>query len=125
MIKQASQSAIDSKVTLGQTGTEDLSFLPDSAADFVIAGQAVRWVNHARTWPEPSRVVKPGGSLAFWGYKDNVLIGQGLANDILDNFCYKIGEVAPGVEGVNSYWERPDRDIVRKLLRPVTPPEAQ
>lgn len=124
MIKQASRSTNDPKITFRQGGTEDLSFLPDKSVDLVVSGQAAHWFDYSKAWPELSRVVKPGGSLAFWGYKDNILLGRPEASRLLDRFCYAPGEVEKGIQGMSSYWE-PGRQIVRGLLKDVTPPESQ
>lgn len=124
MVKQASDSVNDTKITFRQGNAEDLSFLPDKSVDMVVAGQAAHWFDYAKVWPELSRVVKPGGSLALWGYKDNLLIGHPRANRIFDKFCYADGEVEPGVEGMSHYWE-PGRKIVRNLLRQVTVPAGE
>ena len=49
---------------------ENLSFLENESVDLVVAGQAAHWFDYPRLWPEMKRVVKKGGTLAFWGYKD-------------------------------------------------------
>ncbi|KAK8932231.1 hypothetical protein H634G_04712 [Metarhizium anisopliae BRIP 53293] len=122
MVRQAASMTKDEKVTFYQGGAEDLSFLPDKSIDMVVAGQSAHWFDYNKAWPELSRVVKPGGSLAFWGYKDNVLIGHERANQVFDKYCYADGDVEPGVEGMNAYWEQPGRNKVRNLLREVEPP---
>ncbi|KAF4982418.1 hypothetical protein FZEAL_1936 [Fusarium zealandicum] len=125
MIKQATQSTTDSKISFRQGNSEELSFLSDNSVDLVVSGQAAHWFDYAKTWPELSRVVKSGGSLAFWGYKDNIIIGHAQTNKIFDQFCYGQGDVvSPGLEGMNQYWERPGRDILRDLLRAVDPPAS-
>jgi trans-aconitate 3-methyltransferase len=45
---------------------EDLSFLKDNTVDMVTAGQAAHWFNHEKALPEIARVLKPGGTLAFF-----------------------------------------------------------
>lgn len=126
MIRLAMQThAEHTKISFRQGYAEDLSFLPAHSVDMAAAGQAAHWFNYPQVWPELSRVVKPGGSLAFWGYKDNILIGHRRANEIFEKFCYGEGEVLPGVEGMNQYWERPGRDILRDLLADVKPPESE
>ncbi|ODA77982.1 hypothetical protein RJ55_06585 [Drechmeria coniospora] len=125
MIEQASSTTHEANVTFRQGGSEDLSFLPDKAVDMVVSGQAAHWFDYAKAWPELARVVKPGGSLAFWGYKDNILVGHARANRIFDQFCYGDGDVAAGVESLNRYWEQPGRDKVRNLLRDVEPPAKE
>jgi len=38
------------------------------SVDLVVAAQAIHWFEHADFWEEVSRVLKPNGMLAFWGY---------------------------------------------------------
>ena len=91
----------------------------------VVSGQAAHWFDYTKAWPELGRVIKRGGTLAFWGYKDNVLIGHERANRVFDKFCYAEGDVEPGMEGMARYWEQPGRNKVRNLLREVEPPASQ
>lgn len=122
MIRQAAQSTPSgSNITFRQSWSEDLSFLDDGSVDLVVAAQAAHWFDYSRVWPELARVVRPGGSLAFWGYKDNILVGRPAASAILDAFCYGEDDVAPGLESLARHWE-PGRQIVRGLLRDVKPP---
>ncbi|KAG6004052.1 hypothetical protein E4U21_001448 [Claviceps maximensis] len=123
MIEQAASSTQDAKITFCQASAQDLSFLADEAVDMIVAGQSAHWFDYDRAWPELCRVLKPGGSLAFWGYKDCVLVGHEEANRIFDKFCYADGEVEPGFQGMGAYWEQPGRNILRNLLREVQPPE--
>ncbi|KFA77865.1 hypothetical protein S40288_02527 [Stachybotrys chartarum IBT 40288] len=125
MIKQASSMTNDEKISFRQAAAEDLSFLPDASVDLVVAGQSAHWFDYTKVWPELSRVVRAGGGLAFWGYRDNILIGHNRANKIFERFCYGDGEVALGVEGMNQYWERPGRDKLRNLLRDVEVPAKE
>lgn len=125
MIAQAKAMTTDSRIDFRQAKAEDLSALADGSADLVVSGQAAHWFDYSKAWPEIARVVKPGGSMAFWGYKDNVLLGHPKANIIFDKFCYGEDEVAPGIESMGPYWEQPGRNKLRKLLTEVVPPEGQ
>jgi trans-aconitate 3-methyltransferase len=125
MVKQATEMTDDPKVSFQQGTAEDLSFLDDGSVDMVVAGQAAHWFDYSRAWPELARVVKRGGSLAFWGYKDNILVGHTRANEIFDKFCYGAGEVAKGMPSMAAYWEKPGRDILRESFRAVVPPEGE
>ncbi|OHX00421.1 methyltransferase domain-containing protein [Colletotrichum incanum] len=126
MVKQASDSTQDPKITFRQASSEDLSFVADKSVDLVVAGQAAHWFNYARVWPELARVVRSGGTLAFWGYKDNILVGFPEVNDIFEHFCYGEGEASPGSgwETMGPYWEKPGRQILRDNLVEVVPPES-
>ncbi|KPM40045.1 hypothetical protein AK830_g6513 [Neonectria ditissima] len=123
MISQAEKTTNDPKISFRQGNSEDLSFIPDKTIDLVASGQAAHWFDYTKAWPELSRVVKPGGSIGFFGYKDNIIVGHPRANKIFDRFCYGDGEVVEGLEGMNQYWERPGRDILRDLLQVVKPPQ--
>jgi hypothetical protein len=91
----------------------------------VVAGQAAHWFDYKRVWPELARVVKSGGSLAFWGYKDNILVGYPQINPIIDQGFYTDDELAPGMKGMASYWEQPGRNILRDSMQAVVPPETE
>lgn len=127
MVKQATESTQDQKITFRQASSEDLSFIADKSVDLVVAGQAAHWFNYAKVWPELARVVKSGGTLAFWGYKDNIIVGYPEANVVFDHFCYGEGEAAPGtgVETMEQYWENPGRQILRDNLEAVVPPASE
>ncbi|KAI1134420.1 S-adenosyl-L-methionine-dependent methyltransferase [Hypoxylon sp. FL0543] len=124
MIAQAQQTTIDPDITFRQGSAEDLSFLSDASVDMAVAGQAAHWFDYSKVWPNLARVIRPGGTVAFWGYKDNVLLGAEQATEIMEHFVYGFGEVAPGVNGMGPYWQQPGRNIVRDLLRSVRPPET-
>ncbi|PKS07373.1 hypothetical protein jhhlp_005975 [Lomentospora prolificans] len=108
-----------------QGRAEELPFLGDGEVDMVVVGQAAHWFDLDKLWPELARVVKKGGTLAFWGYKDNIIVGQPEATKIYDDFTYSTEEVAPGMESMNAYWEKPGRDLIRDSLRVVEPPPAE
>jgi hypothetical protein len=91
--------------------------------DMAVAGQAAHWFDQGAVWPELARALKPGGTVAFWGYVDNVLMGAEHATAVMEKFVYGFGDVAPGVEGMGPYWEQPGRNILRNLLRSVEVPE--
>ncbi|KAK4448494.1 methyltransferase [Podospora aff. communis PSN243] len=124
MAEQAKKLTTDPKIEIRQGKAEDLSFLPDSSVDLVVAGQAAHWFDYNRTWPELARVVKQGGTLAFWGYKDNVLVGYPETTAVYDRFVYGKAEPVPGVESMARFWELPGRDILRDSYRVVDPPES-
>ena len=84
----------------------------------VVAGQAAHWFDYGKVWPELSRTVRRGGTLAFWGYKDNVFVEHPAASKVLDRYCYGEGTMGP-------YWEQPGRGILRDLYRVVVPPEGE
>ncbi|KAI0593468.1 S-adenosyl-L-methionine-dependent methyltransferase [Biscogniauxia sp. FL1348] len=125
MVAQAQRmTEPQARITFRRGGAEDLGFLAAASVDMAVAGQAAHWFDYERAWPSLARAVRPGGTLAFWGYKDNVLLGAERATAVMERFVYGAGEVAPGLEGMGPYWEQPGRNILRDLLRGVRPPEG-
>ena len=120
MVKQATASSSAYKnITFRAGSAEDLSGIEDGSLDMVVAGQAAHWFDYGKFWPAIARKVRKGGTLAFWGYKDNYFVDYPTATSILDEFCY--GE---GKETMGPYWEQPGRNILRELYREIVPPKA-
>lgn len=122
MIAQAQQTTTDPSIEFRQGSAEDLGFLSDASVDLAVAGQAAHWFDYSKVWPNLARVVRTGGTIAFWGYKDNVMMGAEQATAIMEDLVYGFGEAAPGIQKMGPYWEQPGRNILRDLLRTVQPP---
>jgi trans-aconitate 3-methyltransferase len=116
MITQAKSSSSQyPNIEFRQASAEDLSFVEDGSLDMVVAGQAAHWFDYNKVWPELSRKVRKGGTLAFWGYKDNIFVDYPAASKVLDQFCY-------GAETMGPFWEQPGRQILRDLYKDIVPP---
>jgi SAM-dependent methyltransferase len=83
-----------------QRGSAEATGLADGCADLLVAAQAFHWFAHEAFFAEVKRVVRPGGTLAFW--------------------CYAIAGITPAVDAVvhelyepilGPYWE-PERRLV-------------
>jgi SAM-dependent methyltransferase len=121
MIKQARESIQKSgqtNIEFRQSGAESSEFLPDGSLDMVVAGQAAHWFDYAKLWPEMKRLVRPGGTLAFWGYKDHVFVDFPRATEIMQSFAYDLDP-----EKLGPYWSQPGRSYVQDKLRVIKPPE--
>lgn len=117
MITQArSTSSEYPNVEFKQGNAEDLSDIKDGSLDMVVAGQAAHWFDYSKVWPELSKKVRRGGTLAWWGYKDNYFVDYPTATKILDHYCY-------GPDTMGPYWEQPGRNILRELYKDIVPPE--
>ncbi|OIW28246.1 methyltransferase-like protein [Coniochaeta ligniaria NRRL 30616] len=116
-----------SKITFRQGAAEDLRpFASDASVDCVVAGQAAHWFDYTKAWPELARVVRKGGTLAFWGYKDHVIVGAGpKVAEIFYRYTYGEGEACAGMESLARFWELPGRDILRESYRAIEPPAAE
>ncbi|OBT75435.1 hypothetical protein VF21_05709 [Pseudogymnoascus sp. 05NY08] len=124
MISQARSSIVDrpefSNIDFRQASAESLDDIPSGSVDAVIAGQAAHWFDFAKVWPELSRVVRKEGTVAFWGYKDNIFVEHPKATAILDRYCYAMEE---GMMG--PHWEQPGRNKLRDLYREIVPPAEE
>ena len=124
MVEQAKKLTTDPKVTVRQGFSHEIAFLQDKSIDCVVAGQAAHWFDYDRTWPELARVTKPGGCVAFWGYKDQVILGYPSTTPIFNKFTYSKEEPTPGMESLGRFWERPGRDILHDSYAAIAPPDS-
>ena len=116
MVAQAQSSTpLDSNITFKEGSAEDLSSIEDGSLDVVVSGQAAHWFDYSKVWPELRRKVRSGGTLAFWGYKDNLLVDYPAATKIMDHYCY-------GPDTMGPFWEQPGRDILREKYEAIVPP---
>jgi SAM-dependent methyltransferase len=116
MIAQAQSSTpSDSNITFREASAEDLSDVEDGSLDMVVAGQAAHWFDYSKMWPELKKKVRSRGTVAFWGYKDNLFVDYPTATRILDHYCY-------GPETMGKFWEQPGRNILRDRYKAIVPP---
>ncbi|KAF2485315.1 putative S-adenosylmethionine-dependent methyltransferase [Neohortaea acidophila] len=119
MIKQAREQSRESNVEFREGSAENSSFLSDGEVDCVVAGQAAHWFKYAELWPELKRLLRKGGTVAFWGYKDPVLVDFPRATKVLDKTTY-----GDDPETLGPYWSMPGRRYVQEKLRVIEPPAA-
>ena len=98
--------------------SESLPFISDASVDLVVAGQAAHWFDFPSLFKELNRIVRPGGTLAFWGYKDHAFVDYPVATKILDEYTYSLSP-----DKLGSYWPQPGRSIVQNKLRAIKPDE--
>lgn len=113
----AAASQEQSKIEYQQSAAEELLFLDSESVDMVVAGQAAHWFNYARLFPEMKRILRKGGTLAFWGYLDHVFVDHPKATEIVKEYAY--GKEATML---GPYWQQPGRSIVQNKLRDIKPP---
>ncbi|KKA30612.1 hypothetical protein TD95_000836 [Thielaviopsis punctulata] len=127
MVQQASalHASKNSHMSFRIGSAEDLSFLPAGSVDVAVASQSAHWFDYGKAWPELARVLRHGGTLAFWGYNDNILVGHPAATAVFYDFLYRPdedGDVAPGMHSMGRYWEQPGRSILRTKFADVALP---
>lgn len=125
MIAQAQKTSAETKpptpnISYQQSSAESIPFLESGSVDCIVAAQAAHWFDFSTLWPEMARLLRPGGTLAFWGYKDPALVDFPRATDILNRHTY--GE---DPETLGPYWTMPGRRYVQEQLRVLQPPETE
>ncbi|KAM0749433.1 S-adenosyl-L-methionine-dependent methyltransferase [Meredithblackwellia eburnea MCA 4105] len=87
----------------------------DDTVDLVVAGQAAHWFDTTKVYAELARVLKPGGSMVFWGYGEFYLPNHPKSSALIPP--YSAGTLGP-------YWQQPGRSIVESLLVPLALPPS-
>ena len=114
----ASQGSEPSNVEFRQASAEDLSFLDNESVDMVVSGQAAHWFDYPKFFPEMKRILRRGGTLALWGYKDHVFVDYPEATQILDRYAYGKGNSYLG-----DYWSQPGRSIAQSKYQDIKIPK--
>ncbi|KAK9236948.1 S-adenosyl-L-methionine-dependent methyltransferase [Lipomyces kononenkoae] len=119
MIEQASKAAAlknQSNLQFVVSAAEDISSYIHSpgSVDLIFAAQSAHWFQHDKWFNECAMALRPGGTLAYCGYKDHCYVGSKLVNDMMLEFSYSDQYLGP-------YWE-PGRQLLRNQLRDVIPP---
>ena len=118
MLRQARALSSDARnIAFEPAAAEELAAVPTASVDMVVSGQAAHWFDYARWWPEMRRVLRPGGTLAVWGYTDPVLVGWPGASRVLAAY---MGGAGP--DRLGDYCIQPGRRIVVGRYRAIAPP---
>jgi trans-aconitate 3-methyltransferase len=123
MIKQANSATARDEypnIDFVQASAESLPFLDGESVDMVVAGQAAHWFDYSKLFKEMKRIVRPGGTLAFWGYTDHIFREYPTASKLLHETAYGSSKNLLG-----SYWQQPGRSIVQNYLRDIKPPKGE
>ncbi|KAJ7723273.1 S-adenosyl-L-methionine-dependent methyltransferase [Mycena maculata] len=108
-----------SRVDFRQGFSEDLSFIEDGTVDIVTAAQSAHWFDWTRAWPELHRVLKPGGTFAFWGYTEMRLTAHPELTPIISAYA----QGPDPATSLGPHWE-PGRKILDNHFLGVDAPAA-
>ncbi|MCO5598697.1 hypothetical protein L7F22_052795 [Adiantum nelumboides] len=92
-----------------QSSAENLKEIKDESIDLVTAAQAAHWFDAEKVWNEIHRILKPKGSVAFWGYGTNYLPRHPSLAKQMSKF------MSSKDEEMKAYWPS-GRDIAENLL---------
>jgi SAM-dependent methyltransferase len=121
MVAQATSQTSDSfpNVSFRQASAEvGIEPFSDTVkqVDMVVSGQAAHWFDFAKVWPQLSKAIRPGGTLAVWCYKDHVFVDYPKASKVFLEWIY-----GPSRDRLGPYWE-PGRQLVRDNYAAIKPP---
>ena len=88
-----------------QVGTSDNLPMETSSVDLVTCAQAWHWLESERFYKEAARVLKPGGTLAIYGY-GNVEVSDRECNGLVTSFYTRLRE--------GGYWHESRKHIDNK-----------
>lgn len=96
--------------------------------DLITAAEACHWFDHPKFFAESARILKSGGTLAYWFYFDPVFVGNQKATDLVVKWLYdsskkKYGDSYERFFG--PYFDQPGHDIFRTTLSHISPPESE
>ncbi|KAF8962067.1 S-adenosyl-L-methionine-dependent methyltransferase [Flammula alnicola] len=128
MLEQAQASLVGSPQTkssgpmynFAQGSAEDLrkAVPEDGSVDLLIAAQAAHWFDWNKVWPEMSRVLRPGGTAAFWIYAEFRLTKYPMLGPLITAYA----QGTDPVHSVGPYFQRPGRTILERYLVDVPEP---
>ncbi|KAG8926058.1 hypothetical protein FRC02_009222, partial [Tulasnella sp. 418] len=116
MVDQAraelSKDGIDSeKIQFSVIRAEEVdSVLAPESVGLITAGVAAHWFDQAKIWPVLSKVLAPGGTVAFWGYGEFRIKDHPEVTPIIKHYRNDPEQLGP-------FWEQPGRDIVHNHMR--------
>ncbi|KAK4048277.1 trans-aconitate methyltransferase 1 [Microbotryomycetes sp. JL221] len=97
------------EVEFHQASSEQLQHVvEDASVDLIVAGQAAHWFDADRVYNECGRVLKPGGSFAFWCYGEAFFPQRPKLTALVGPYSH---------DKLGPYWQQPGRSIAEALLK--------
>ncbi|KAJ3502219.1 hypothetical protein NLJ89_g8987 [Agrocybe chaxingu] len=108
--------------TFLEGSAEDLSkTIPENeSVDLLIAAQAAHWFDWSKVWPETHRVLRRGGTAAFWVYAEFRLPRFPSLTSIITAYA----QGSDPRTSVGPHFQRPGRTILERYLVDVPEPNA-
>jgi len=121
MIQQAKEQARNSKyqsqLDFLVCPAEEVSSKVEAKVDLVTAGQAVHWFDHTKIWKELAKILKPGGTAAFWTYSEFRVAGHPELTPLINAYAHSDDSLGP-------HWQQPGRRILENHLQEVAFPTS-
>ncbi|KAF9531475.1 S-adenosyl-L-methionine-dependent methyltransferase [Crepidotus variabilis] len=100
---------------------EDLKLnVEDESVDLVVAAQACHWFDWSKVWPETRRVLRRGGTAAFWVYTEFRLTKHPALIPLITEYA----QGSDPSTSVGPHFQRPGRTILERYLVDVPEPST-
>lgn len=100
--------------------------IQENSVDLITGAECCHWVDHEKFFKESFRILKPGGTLAYWFYKDPIFIGHDKANEIYTNYTYnssmEMNKDDTFERYMGPYYQQPGHDYLRTLMKEIEVP---
>ncbi|KAF8305002.1 S-adenosyl-L-methionine-dependent methyltransferase [Clavulina sp. PMI_390] len=101
------------KMRFEQSSAEALPLIASESVDLVTAAQAAHWFKYDQLWPELGRVLRKGGSVAFWNYSEFRLSKHPRLTTEINAYA------SDPTQNLGPYWEQPGRGILDNHLQAI------
>jgi SAM-dependent methyltransferase len=89
----------------------------DGCVDLITSAEALHWFDHPKFFEEAARVIRPGGTLAYWGYVEPRFIDFPKANEIYEKYVFEDERF------MGPCWVQPGKNFLRYFFKDVYVPE--
>jgi SAM-dependent methyltransferase len=115
----AGSSTADTKFRFIQGSAEDFSLQPESV-DLIAGAQSAHWFDWSKVWPQTYRVLRHGGTAAFWVYAEFRLTNHPALTPLIT--AYAQGSSLH--TSLGPHFQRPGRTILERHLVDVPEPSS-
>lgn len=91
----------------------------DNSIDMITGAESIHWVKHEEFFHESYRILRPGGTLAFWFYVEPIFLDFSEANTIYEKYVYRNDRY------MGPCWEQPGKDFLRFFGRDIVIPKEK
>lgn len=130
-ILKQTRMAPDNVTFCEASGEKAPSWIQPESVDMITVAEACHWMDHSEFFAESARVLKKGGTLAYWFYLEPYFVGNEKASQIHERFSFGSSLNDPSHKGradyehyIGPYYEQPGHDLYRDGMAGVTVPDA-
>ncbi|ONH67421.1 putative S-adenosylmethionine-dependent methyltransferase CRG1 [Cyberlindnera fabianii] len=113
-ISETNKERIEFKVAPAEDLTKVVT--EDGSIDVLISAEALHWVNHSEFFKEAARVLRSGGTLAYWGYIEPRFVDFPKANEIYEKYVFEDERY------MGPSWVQPGKNFLRYFFKDVHVP---